>query len=49
MVSEKQKWQRTFSSPLVMFLLAVWLVSSVLLYRTWKDGAPFPIGMAMPF
>jgi hypothetical protein len=49
MPSEKQKWKSTFRNPTVMILIIVWVIVSWLLWRTWKDGAPWPMGMAMPF
>jgi hypothetical protein len=49
MSSEKQKWKKTLSNPTIMVLIVIWVVVSWLLWRTWKDGAPWPMGMAMPF
>jgi hypothetical protein len=49
MTTEKQKWKNMFTSPLIMTLVIIWVIISYLLWRTWKDGAPWPFGMAMPF
>jgi hypothetical protein len=48
-ISERRKWSQLMSSPFLIVLVLVWIAVSFMLWKSWKEGAPWPLGMAMPF